>query len=279
MKHARIFVSIVIVLIFIFLLLIINTSIAFTWLFPGSYNGEQYFFIGLIALFCSIVIGISIGYLIAPIFLFFHKKIMGYKLVYGIQKLTPLKKFQHLFRGFFPSLIAINISLVLTPFLRDIVITSDYLESFDDVHIGVNTFFTILPFVIGPAIGIFVAGWILNDAGLGYMNKNKIRKNDEFIDIKGVGRPYIDFLKGYAGISVIISYGVLLLTWINYVKAEHIILVIIFGGLVPIILTLGTIPCLLILDFLREHRNKYILKFAKKMGITEYIKLNLDNFT
>jgi hypothetical protein len=52
--------------------------------------------------------------------------------------------------------------------------------------------------------------------------------------------------------------------------------VMILGSLVPVILIFGLISCLTILDIISSRSKEYILKYTKKMGLTEVNKLKVE---
>ena len=86
-------------------------EISLTPLIPVS---NQYIEIALIFLvICPIsaLLGSLIeGYLLAPTFLFIHKKIFGSKLLYGIQERPESKTFKKVLRGYFPAQFTSKIS-------------------------------------------------------------------------------------------------------------------------------------------------------------------------
>jgi len=88
-----------------------------------------------------------------------------------------------------------------------------------------------------------------------------------------VGSWFQYYLKGYAGIAVIFSYIYLLQVYLPNIYAKDLWYVLILTFSLPIFLAISTIPTLIILDLLKEHRIKYILAIAKKLGITKTLKV------
>ena len=84
----------------------------------GTIIGFSYFF-SIIGAFG----GIFIGYILGPLFLYFHKKIIGRKMEYGIIDKPQPNKFNSYFKGFFPALMAIEFGFVvaLNPIILDIL--------------------------------------------------------------------------------------------------------------------------------------------------------------
>ena len=90
------------------------------------------------------------------------------------------------------------------------------------------------------------------------MNPGKI----DPVEVRSVGRWYISFLKGYAGIGVIFSFYTFALK--NYTHlGMGIILLLVF----PFLITCYALPNMLILDITRKHRREFILKRANNLGI------------
>ncbi|MFX1254800.1 MAG: hypothetical protein ACFFCZ_24525 [Promethearchaeota archaeon] len=67
----------------------------------------------LFLLFCAILlfsalIGGLIGFILSPMYLFIHQKIIGRKGIYGIEEQDQGSTFNKTFQAFFPALMAIN---------------------------------------------------------------------------------------------------------------------------------------------------------------------------
>lgn len=52
---------------------------------------------------------------------------------------------------------------------------------------------------------MFAGAWTLYEAGIGYSNKEKVKDKGVFIETRSVGGWYLQFLKGYAGIGVLLT--------------------------------------------------------------------------
>lgn len=98
-----------------------------------------------------------------------HVKIFGRKLEYGIQELKTPPKFKNIFKGFFPILLSVNITLLLAANqdLMNIIIYPDHL-----VSEGINSqgVIFLLMYTIGIGLGLFSTVWLINDAGIVYSN-------------------------------------------------------------------------------------------------------------
>lgn len=123
-------VQIIIIIFTIFMNILISAAAdddPFTALLPGKSMGLQ-----MAILFWSYMvgalIGILLGFLLTPLFLIVHKKIIGRNLIYGIQERPEPEKFKGTFKAFFPALMALNFALiyVFNPTVQDLLkITAD----------------------------------------------------------------------------------------------------------------------------------------------------------
>ena len=94
-----------------------------------------------------------------------------------------------------------------------------------------------------------------------------------------MGGWYLFIMKGYAGISVIIEYiiffDIFLRQMFNLMFHDVVIALVIFIPF-PITLTFVFIPAIIILDIIKEHRKKYIRKWAKRLGITDIFEVTVE---
>jgi hypothetical protein len=196
---------------------------------------------------------------------------------YGIQDKEETNQFKKTFRGVFPGLMAMNLSLFLVPLLKGIVIRSPLFSIRSEENITFLSFIFILLITIGPATGLFAATWFLNDAGISYTNLRKAKKRDALIEVRGVGKWYMYAMKGYAGVGVIISFIAILLDFLN--RSDELIFILsdaIFSFLIPFILMTAIMPSLLLLDYLKEHRIAFIRKWAEKLEINEPLSVEIS---
>ena len=81
---------------------------------PGETQNVELIFLFLIFYpLAAIIGGILAGYAFTPLFFFVHKKIIGRKMVFGIEERPDPEKFKQTFRGFFPALMALNFALII----------------------------------------------------------------------------------------------------------------------------------------------------------------------
>ena len=109
--------------------------------------------------------------------------------------------------------------------------------------------------------------------------KIKVDNKDKPFEVKAVGGWYLFIMKGYAGISVIIEYiiffDIFLRQMFNLMFHDVVIALVIFIPF-PITLTFVFIPAIIILDIIKEHRKKYIRKWAKRLGITDIFEVTVE---
>ncbi|HEY0089606.1 MAG TPA: hypothetical protein VGB37_12230 [Candidatus Lokiarchaeia archaeon] len=255
-------------------------DIPFTTIVPGTYRGIQITILMYLALILVILFGISFGYVTAPIYLFVHKYLIGHKMVYGINQRQRPEKFKKNFRGFFPTLMAFNFAIVLTPILSKYLLTSEMIAR-GPPETTFWAFLVIAILILGPITGIFAGSWFLNDAGIGYSNMKKVKDTDDFIEIRSVGGWYLYFLKGFAGIGVIFSFYLLITNFLSDIGAlgkssSDYWLEIFMVIPIPIYGTLAILPTIVILDLISNQRKKFILRIAKKMGINNPLEYKVD---
>ena len=104
----------------------------FTPLIPSN---DQYVEVTLILLVFSpisaLIGGLIGGYLLAPVFLFIHKNILGSKLLYGIQDRPQPQAFEKMMRGYYPALLAVNINSIIlfsVHWILDLILNREFLE-------------------------------------------------------------------------------------------------------------------------------------------------------
>lgn len=87
-----------------------SSSGGFTKFTPFSQHWSQLLWI--LVLWIAACLGGALigGYLFGPIFLFIHKKVIGHKMIYGLQDKQQGEKYKGLFlKLLFPSLLAVNL--------------------------------------------------------------------------------------------------------------------------------------------------------------------------
>ena len=213
------------------------------------------------------------GYVLSPVFLYFHVKLFKKRVDYGIQ-INKFEGFKYGIEGIFSSLMAINFTLLLLniPNLAQIIVGN----SWDDATGFIRAFPVILVFTLFFTAILFSPTWYLMDSGILYSNEKNLEETNKPIEVRSIGRWYGQFLKGYSGVSVVITY----FDFVRIFLFEHsvfepilfIVLLIIFIPF-PLLLVIPTIPTLIIADKMKEHRVNYVNKIARRLDIISQVEV------
>ena len=213
------------------------------------------------------------GYIFTPLFMFFHKKVLGRNLIYGIREMQRPKDFKGAFmNSLFPAFLAFNIGIILSneSVLHDLL----FVDSFNpgSAIYQILTLLILFPLVSGIGIGVFSAAYFLLESGIEYTNKErkKVRRGSFPTEVRSLGGFYLYYLKGYAGIWVIISLFNLIFSFYSVLEGVSFVIYImniILWPLMPFCITLFMIPVSIIQDFTYERRKRFTLKWAEKFNI------------
>ena len=218
-----------------------------------------------------------IGYLLVPIYLFVHVKIIGCNLEYGFLEMdTPKnKKFKKSFQSFFPILLAVNISLILASNqeFMSIIVYPDHQVNPGEVNpIG---FMFLLMYTVGISMGLFSAAWFIIGTGIIYSNKKKVEKTGDPIEIRSVGGFFKSLLKGYAGISVILSF-INYLVFLTSFWQSDLLINILMQIAIPVLITCFNTLTMMILDITKGIHKKYVRFIAKKLGVVDNLEITIS---
>lgn len=246
---------------------------------PFDNSGFDSVYVFVMISVASIIGGVLVGYILGPFYLIVHKRVVGRKMIYGIQDKPKPDKFKKVFlMAIFPALMAVNLALMFAfdPGVQKMAIVDPSGEESEMV-----TFAALLALMTGISMGIFSPVWFLLDAGIVFTNKEKVKYTAHPTEVRSVGGWYIYLLKGYAGISVILSYYTFFMyLWQRRGLRTDVegmnIMFLITWPIMPILIAIFIIPAFIVLDITREHRKKYILKWAEKFGITGPLQDPLD---
>lgn len=268
----------------------ITNPIALSRFIPLDDALAELAFIFTIILPISSVIGVLIGgYCITPMILFFHKKILGRKMHYGVQNDSDFDKPKLFSRAFFPVLLAINLSsMFLTPTVITFILESDLVNEIGNISkIPVLTRFLaeimLLTIMFGTAALLFSPVWFLKDSGIIYSNKEKLIESDETFVLKSIGDWFQTMLRSYAGIGAIITYIVIIYGFLadfsnNLADKNNIVNIlslILWLGL-PFYLAISLIPSLILNDVIKSHRINYMRKVGTKIGIKHSVAITFE---
>lgn len=241
---------------------------------PIDHMGLDMFIITSLWIVAIIIGAIIGGYLLGPLFLIAQKKTIGRGMIYGIQDKKKSEVFKGVFyKALFPALLAVNLTLMISssPAVQALSISSIGSE------ILINQMLTIsalLPLLSGIALGIFSPIWFLEDAGIVYTNKEKVKDKSTPTELRSVGGWYMYLIKGYAGISVFINFYLFFvdLAAIMGEGGPMMFMFFIFWPIMPLLIALMMGIGIVALDITFEKRREFMRKVAKKMGISEPLK-------
>ncbi len=149
----------------------VNSEQGFTQIIPIDSLGLQFLYC-FTMIWVGAIIGILFGYLLAPLFLFIHKRVIGPKMTYGIHRLQDPnpEKFKGLLKGFFPALMALNFAIMFSsyPAVSNLLFSSNT-PSGDPVYTILGVVI-VLSLTSGIALALFSPVWFLLDSGIIYSN-------------------------------------------------------------------------------------------------------------
>ena len=249
-------------------------------LIPFTNVFHEIMFVFIVIPISSTIGAIIGGYALAPIFLLFHKKIYR-KAIYGIQETNPAKIFKRTLQGYYPGLLAFNISsiiLFLAPKIRNQLLTPGMLEEAPLVYQYIFENLFLLMFTIALSMLIFSPGWFLIDAGIVYSTEEQVRGTDRPVEGRTVGGVFNDYLKGYSGFSIAFSYlQILVVSYSDIINVERVDFAQLIGFFgIPVYVILTVIPTFVLLDLTRDHRIQYVRRVAAKIGITRVVKISFE---
>ena len=261
----------------------VGIPIALTRFIPVDDALAELVLIFVILIPISGIIGALLGgYILSPIIMILHKFFYRSKKYYGIQYESEEKKISLLSSGFYPILMAVNLSFIfLTPEIISGILEADVISSFAitskiPVFIRLLGQTILLVFTFGASTFIFSPVWILKDSGIVFTTKEKVENSNEMILIKSIGAWFQTLLKGYAGIGVMFTYIFTIYDFVilfieNLGKPVNMLNVpslFLWLGL-PFYLVLSMIPAVIIHNLLKNHRLRYVRKIANKIGIQD----------
>ncbi|MBY9005935.1 MAG: hypothetical protein KGD63_04175 [Candidatus Lokiarchaeota archaeon] len=218
------------------------------------------------------------GYILTPLFLYVHKKIIGRKLIYGFQNRDQSNEFKkYFFKALFPALLTVHLCIIFSSNLNIQELILDNPSS-STIMNQMLTFSTLLPLFSGIGIAIFSPTWFLLDGGIVYSNKKKVEKISDPIEIRSVGGWYIYLMKGYAGISVFITYYDFFSRLLQEMDMSDpsFIMMIVTWPIMPLFIAFIMILALISLDMTFDKRRKFVRNVGNNLGISKPLEQDLD---
>lgn len=240
-----------------------------------------------------LVSGLVGGYLLAPMYLWFHRFFFGRRSFYSIldRDIQPSLK-RWLRRGILPTLFAFYVTMMLakiivsTPSLLTVILAPELIAIEPPLTLESLswTFTMILGILVTTAL--IAPTWFLDDAGVIASNveltRTPLSVRKELPTIMGVGTWLARFLKGFAGIAVVLIYTqhilqIVIQGW-SYVITigpeelpfflSHLVLL----PLHPLLTLFLTLPLLMFLDYIVDQRKRYVTNMSKRFGITPHVE-------
>ncbi|MBD3215620.1 MAG: hypothetical protein GF311_23620 [Candidatus Lokiarchaeota archaeon] len=239
----------------------------------GSIKGDMIPLIpgeGLIDLIVSIsipfifmFISLLIGPLMNLFFIFLHKIIRLNKYEYfkiSYEKEMPGRTI--LLRAIFPGLLAVNIAIYLSLYGTFNDLFHPSAGNIEELPIVIEW----ISIIIGAPIAsiIVIPLWILDSSGL--MCAKKIDEYNRPVapDIESVGRFYKKLLKGFVGISTVVSYSLILFQYFTTTSDFSSIYIVFID---PIVIIFTFAPISLFIEMRAPDYNKRMDSYYEKLDI------------
>ncbi len=228
---------------------------------------------GVIILFFSVfaIIGALIGFALAPLYLWVYKKYIGRNHMFAMQSPDAMEHSHGISKGFFPAIMATNFSLLLVyePSIMELLVSQGLFIPAEPASIALP-FFLFCSLLVLPSFALFSAAWTIDEAGFLSMNRYGS------FELQAVGKWFLAFLKGYAGISALIALYQFAFTMFEYAMLGigHWSIVF-FPAFLPLLSTVWVIPAVILVGVTVGKRKSYILGYAKRIGIRTEFELNI----
>ncbi len=148
----------------------------------------------------------------------------------------------------------------------------------EGISAGMNTFLYLIPLMLIFSMVLFSSAWFIEDVSIIYTNSERINMGG-IIEVKSVSGYFMNILKGYTGITTIIVLGQLLIEFTIYSISSgyygHLMLILTYPFL-PLIFSFIISPIFKLLEATKEKRKEFLLKRAKKLGISETINVKIE---
>ena len=188
-------------------------------------------------------------------------------MVYAIQEKQEPDILKITFKPFFPALLSIHLALLFAnnPKVINMILID---PSGELAPILTLTLLIVISSFVSMAL--FSPIWFLLDSGIIYSNKDIVKTRREPIEVRSVGSWFMNQLRGYSTIALIVTYitfYIEMLLWFGPMDISTPLLLLLF----PFILSVLCLPTIIALEFTIKHRNKYLHKFANKLGIIKKV--------
>jgi len=227
---------------------------------------------GIVILLFSIsaIIGALIGFALAPLYLWVYKKYIGRNHMFAIQDPETMEHSHGMSKGFFPALMATNFSLILIfdPLIMELPWFQELYIPSDPASIAFP-FFLFCSLLVLPSFALFSAAWTIDESG--FLSMNRYGSSE----LQAVGKWFLAFLKGYAGISALIALYQFTFYLLEFVIAGAHFSIVLFPALLPLLSTVWVIPASILVGVTEVRRRSFIIGYAKRIGIRNEFELNV----
>ena len=200
-------------------------------------------------------------------------------MIYGLEERPHTDKFKgYTIKALWPALLSINLAVTfaLNTTIQVLVTSIPDITS-DPGRAAWSAFIALLPITTGISLTIFSPVLHLIDSGIIYHNKEKIRIIMDSTEVRNIGNWYNTLLKGYAGISVILTYYSFIEKMIGHMITNPNIINGYVSAFIlviyPVVIIFLIVPTIIVLDITHKKRKSYILKKVQKFQIDKPIEI------
>jgi len=226
---------------------------------PGNVASDA--IVSIIIPFFFMFIMLLLGPIMAPVLIVLHKQIKLRKFEYFVVKIEKkLSGSRILLRAIFPGLLAVNIAMYIS-FSNSL---SSYIYS-DPNNVGATIEYAAIIIGVPIASLLVLPLWILQFSGLMCSKRVELYKRPVTPDIESVGQFYIKMLKGYVGISTVVSYTLVLLEILQTSSNLYSAILMVFID--PIVIIMIFMLISLVFEMRASKLNLRVNKSLEKLNI------------
>ena len=219
-----------------------------------------------------LIVWLYLGPIIAPGFVKLHKLIKLNKYDYFITTTDKKRSgVRILARSILPGMLAVNIAIYITLYggINNIILIDGSLPN------NIPSVIEYASILIGIPIASFIIIplWMIQTSGLMGSKRMESYNHPVSPDIESVPQFYIKLLKGFAGISFIITYSLILYQYFTTADFSGSYSPILVVFLDPILIILYSLPIALIMELREEKIKAKMQKYLEKMKINTIPKI------
>jgi len=211
--------------------------------------------------FFFMFIMLLLGPVMVPVLIRLHKLIKLRKFEYFVVKIEKkLSGTRILLRAIFPGLLAVNIAMYIS--------FSSSLSSYiyiDPNNVGATIEYAAIIIGVPIASLLVLPLWILQYSGVMCSKKIELYKRPVTPDIESVGQFYVKMLKGYVGISTVVSYTLVLFEIFQTSTSIYYTMLLVFID--PIVIIMIFMLISLVFEMKANNLNLRVNKSLEKLNI------------